>query len=73
MYAQVINDEKGHTIFSLNTEGKTTELASKSGKTISELLLKNKISECTFDRSGYAYHGRVKAFAEALREGGIKV
>ena len=41
-------------------------------KDLSQKMKKNKINSITFDRNGYLYHGRIKAFAEELRENGIK-
>ena len=79
IYAQVINDEKGITLVSysdknLETKSKLnkTDKARLVGEKIGELCLKVKINFVTFDRSGYKYHGRVKALAEGARKGGLK-
>ena len=57
-----------------NRKNKTgnVEAASAVGKLIAERSLKAGIDKVAFDRSGYAYHGRVKALAEAARESGLK-
>ena len=76
IYVQLINDEKGVTLASAsctvlkikpNMEG-----AAKVGKVMADKCKELKISEIVFDRSGYKYHGRIKALAEAMREGGLK-
>lgn len=81
IYVQAIDDDKGLTIVSASTID--TELRSKMdglnktkqaqlvGKTIAERLKKKKINMVVFDRGGYQYTGRVKALAEAAREGGL--
>lgn len=50
-----------------------TERANQAGMQLAELLKKQDITTVTFDRNGYLYHGRVKAFAEGLRAGGMQV
>jgi len=74
--AQVIDDDIGNTIFSVtdkNIKGKTkTEKAKEAGKVIAKNVLDKKISKVVFDRGGYIYTGRIKAFAEGAREGGLK-
>lgn len=76
--AQIINDEKGETIVSATTKTmdlKNTsniEAASKLGEEIAKLALDKKIDNIVFDRSGYIYHGRIKAIAEAARNKGLK-
>jgi large subunit ribosomal protein L18 len=82
IYAQVIDDMAGHTLVSASTlenelasdlEGKTKkEQAAVVGKVVAERALDEGIREVVFDRGGYPYHGRVKAIAEAAREGGLK-
>ena len=52
--------------------GKNSDAASKVGKLIAERALAAGIGKVAFDRSGYRYHGRIKALAEAAREGGLK-
>lgn len=75
---QMINDETGTTIVSLGTLGmdikkgtKKTDQAFELGKKLAELSLAKGIKTIVFDRNGYVYHGRVKAVADGLREGGI--
>ncbi len=56
-----------------NLEGKTkTEIAREVGKYLAKKALERNIEKVVFDRSGYKYHGRVKALAEGAREGGLK-
>lgn len=66
----------GITLVSLSTksdnEKNKTEQAHELGARAAELLKEKGIDKIVFDRSGYLYHGRVKAAAEALRESGIK-
>jgi len=74
---QIIDDNEGKTLVSLNDlkikkKGTKTEIAKEIGKELAKEALKKKISEIVFDRGGYKYHGRVKAAAEGLREGGLK-
>ncbi len=76
--AQIIDDVKGVTLvasssMSLKLEnGSNIEAAKAVGKDIAEKALAKKIKTIVFDRSGYIYHGRVKALAEAAREAGLK-
>jgi len=81
IYAQLIDDQTGKTIAAASSrdkdiaEKKTSnkiEVASTVGKRIGALATKAGISEIKFDRSGYLYHGRVKALADGAREGGLK-
>lgn len=55
-----------------NEKGTKTELAKKVGKKIAEQAKQAGVTKLAFDRSGFLYHGRVKALAEAAREGGIE-
>lgn len=75
MYVQLVDDDAGKTIVAASlkeVKGKpTVEGAGKLGKLIAEKAKKAKIESIVFDRSGYKYHGRVKALAEAAREGGL--
>jgi large subunit ribosomal protein L18 len=77
--AQIIDDKKGITVVSASTitltsKGKTkTEKAFEIGKDLAKKALALKIKGVVFDRSGYRYHGRVKAIAEGAREGGLKL
>lgn len=82
IYAQVIDDNQGHTLVSASTidpeveaqlRGLTkTEQASVVGRVLAERALSQGISRVVFDRGGYAYHGRVRALADAAREGGLE-
>lgn len=79
-YAQLINDDKMQTVVGVSqTELKTKKIKNriKCAHQLGVLLAKKagekKIKEAVFDRRGYAYHGRVKAFADGAREGGIKI
>jgi len=77
IFAQVIDDEKGHTLASSSSmelklkNGGNAEGASLVGKDIAEKCKKIKIKKVVFDRGGYLYHGRVKALAEAARKAGL--
>ena len=79
IYAQVIDDDKGMTLAAASSldkefKGKGGNIAAAKavGKAIAKKALEKGISEVVFDRGGYIYHGRVKALAEAAREGGLK-
>ncbi len=82
IYAQVIDDEKGVTVASASTleadlrkklkTGSDRAAASEIGKIVAERATKAGISDVVFDRGSYIYHGRVKALADAAREGGLK-
>lgn len=76
--AQIIDDAKGVTLVASSStslrlaNGSNIEAAAAVGKDIAEKALAKKINNVVFDRSGYVYHGRVKALAEAAREAGLK-
>jgi large subunit ribosomal protein L18 len=79
IYAQVIDDLKGHTLASASTldkdfkgKGGNVEAAAEIGKLVAERASKAGVKDVIFDRGGYIYHGRVKALAEAAREGGLQ-
>lgn len=78
IYAQIIDDSKGHTVAAASSAelAKNTKLnleTSKSvGKKVAEKALASGVKEIVFDRNGYLYHGNVKALAEGAREGGLK-
>ncbi len=82
IYAQVIDDEAGHTLASASTEDRVLagDLDGKAkkgqaaivGKAVAERAREAGIESVVFDRGGYRYHGRVKALAEAAREAGLK-
>ncbi|MFC1775596.1 50S ribosomal protein L18 [Patescibacteria group bacterium] len=74
--AQLIDDENGVTLGAVNdksAKGKTkTERAHEAGVQIAKIAKDKKIDTVVFDRGGYIFTGRVKAFAEGAREGGLK-
>lgn len=79
IYAQMIDDIDGKVMFSVSSLKLTkkdkqdkTEISKQVGKMLAEKALQNDISTVVFDRGGYKYHGRIKAFAEGAREGGLK-
>lgn len=82
IYAQVIDDNAGHTLTSASTldsevkprlEGlNKTEQAKIVGTVISERAVAKGVKQVVFDRGGYRFHGRVKALAEAAREAGLE-
>jgi len=80
IYGQIINDITGITICSVgtlkpdfDTKGKSkTEIAKIAGQRMAEKALENNITKVVFDRNGFLYHGRIKAFAEGVREGGVQ-
>ena len=83
MSAQIIDDQEGKTLVSVSAkdiknlssgkgESQRVALAKALGKEIAARAEKKKIKEVVFDRGPYAYHGRVKAFAESARAGGLK-
>ena len=81
IYAQIIIDESGTTVAAASTmdievrsklkTGANVEAASLVGKVVAERARKAGVDTVVFDRSGYLYHGRVKALAEAARQGGL--
>lgn len=81
IYAQIIDDEKGVTLVSASTldvavreglkNGGNREAAEKVGLEIARKAKEALIGKVVFDRGGYLYHGRVKALADAAREGGL--
>jgi large subunit ribosomal protein L18 len=75
MYAQLIDDDKSVTLAAVTSEkmkGKgMVEKAKGVGKEIAALALAKNISKVVFDRGGFIYTGRVKALADAAREGGL--
>ncbi len=82
IHAQVIDDTQGHTLVAVSTMDQEvrSELEDKAkigqAETVGEVLAKRAlaagITQVVFDRGGYQYHGRVKALAEAAREGGLE-
>ncbi|MEX0966464.1 MAG: 50S ribosomal protein L18 [Bacteroidia bacterium] len=81
IYAQVIDDEQGHTLASASSKEAEVqgqykgriEQARMVGKLLATKVKDSNISKVAFDRNGYLYHGRIKALAEGAREGGITI
>jgi large subunit ribosomal protein L18 len=79
IYAQVIDDRQGQTLAAASTtekvagvrSGANVEAATVVGKLIAERATAAGVKDVVFDRGGYLYHGRVKALADAAREGGL--
>jgi len=77
IYAQLIDDAKGETVCSVGSlkseiKGTKVEVANAIGKLIGEAAKTKGIDKVVFDRSGYLFHGRVKALADGARESGLK-
>ncbi|MCL2177843.1 MAG: 50S ribosomal protein L18 [Proteobacteria bacterium] len=80
IYAQVIDDTRGHTLAYVSSrdkgvaggEGDKKEAAKRVGQLIAERCKAAQIEAVAFDRNGFPYHGRVAAVAEAAREAGLK-
>ena len=84
MEGQLVDDDAGHTLLGMSTLGsamkdfaaegkhKRIEQAHAAGKLLGEKAKEQGIESVVFDRGGYRYHGRVKAFAEGAREGGLQ-
>jgi large subunit ribosomal protein L18 len=77
--AQLVDDRRGHTLVSAtwtslpkSFKGEKTAQAAEVGKRLAVSAKKAGIETCVFDRAGYLFHGRVKALADAAREGGLK-
>jgi large subunit ribosomal protein L18 len=79
IHAQLVDDLAGHTLAAVSwTESdlrdlKPMEQAEQAGKALAERAKAAGVESAVFDRGGYRYHGRVKAFAEGVREGGLTV
>src|ERR671917_2271837 len=81
IYAQIIDDERGVTLAAASTldkglrgtlkTGATVDAAKEVGRLVAERAVQAGVKQVIFDRSGYLYHGRVKALADAAREGGL--
>jgi large subunit ribosomal protein L18 len=80
IYVQIVDDVQGHTLASASSleeelkekVGGTIEGAKTLGGLVAKRALAKNINQVVFDRSGYLYHGRIKAVADAAREGGLK-
>jgi large subunit ribosomal protein L18 len=81
IYAQVIDDDKGVTVAAASSldadvkgaikSGANIDAAKAVGKLVAERAIKAGVKEVVFDRGGYLFHGRIKALADAAREGGL--
>jgi large subunit ribosomal protein L18 len=81
IYAQVIDDTKGETLVAASSlekplretmkNGANIDAAKAVGKLLAERALEKGVKQVVFDRGAYLYHGRVKALADAAREGGL--
>jgi large subunit ribosomal protein L18 len=82
IYAQIIDDDKGHTLVAastvepsvkqaLATESTKINDAKKVGEMVAKRALEKGIKQVVFDRAGYLYHGRIKALADSAREAGL--
>jgi large subunit ribosomal protein L18 len=80
IYAQIVDDDKGNTLCAMSTKAKDfkpeagkkkTEVSFQVGLKLGEKALATGITKVAFDRSGYKYHGRVKALAEGARKAGL--
>ena len=80
--SQIVNDFEGQTLVSSSSKDKTlkkqieksktkTDISVLVGKNLAKVAKKKNIKKVVFDRNGYPFHGRVKAFAEAAREAGL--
>ncbi len=78
IYAQIIDDAAGRTVAAASTlgvkdiSGANIDAAVQVGKEIAEAAKKAGVTTVVFDRGGYLFHGRVKALADAAREGGLE-
>ena len=79
IYAQIIDDAEGRTVAAASTLvkgakgiGANVDAAAKVGKDLAEAAKKAGVTSVVFDRGGFLFHGRVKALADAAREGGLE-
>ncbi|WP_136161908.1 50S ribosomal protein L18 [Sphingomonas flavalba] len=80
IYAQIIDDSAGRTVAAASTldkdvrgkAGATAEAAAEVGKRVAAAARKAGVTQVVFDRGGFLFHGRVKALADAAREGGLE-
>ncbi len=82
IFAQIIDDSKGHTLVAASTldkdvrvraaELKKKDEAKAVGKMLAQRALEKGLKQVVFDRGGYQYHGRIKSLAEGAREGGLE-
>jgi large subunit ribosomal protein L18 len=77
VFAQLIDDGKGHTVAAVNwiepelRKLTASDQAKKAGELLAQRAKAAGVESCVFDRGGYQFHGRVKALAEGAREGGL--
>jgi large subunit ribosomal protein L18 len=77
IYAQIIDDIKGRTLIYASekelahSDANRTQKAIELGKSLAKKAIKKKITNVVFDKGAYRYHGRIKALADAAREGGL--
>ncbi|GDX52434.1 50S ribosomal protein L18 [Bacteroidota bacterium] len=78
IYAQLINDEAGHTLLAASSrdlkdiKGTKIEKSKQVGVALAKMAADKGITTAVFDRGGFLYHGRVQAIAEGAREGGLQ-
>ena len=80
IYAQVIDDMKGSTVAAASSlekdmrakTGANVDAAKAVGKLVAQRAVEKGVKDVVFDRGGYRYHGRIKALADAAREGGLQ-
>ena len=77
IYAQLVDDVRGHTLASASSlekaqeSGKPTEIGAQVGERLANRAKEAGIAQAVFDRNGYRFHGRVKAIADGARKGGL--
>lgn len=71
IYAQIIDDDEGSTLVSVSVDSKGTK-AKSAGENIAKKAIEKNIKKVVFDRGGFIYTGKIKAFADGAREGGLK-
>ncbi|KPQ16844.1 50S ribosomal protein L18 [Algoriphagus sp. NF] len=78
IYAQLVDDLKGHTLAHASSKelgverNINVEISKEVGKKLAEKATANGVSSVVFDRNGYLFHGNIKALADGAREGGLK-
>ncbi len=82
IFIQIVDDSKGSTLLSVSTSDKVfrqklayggnIKAAALLGELVAQQAMEKKILRVVFDRGGYDYHGRIKAFADAARKGGLE-
>jgi len=77
VYAQLVNDEQGHTLTAVSSRdangANDTARAFEAGKELARAAANQKITQAVFDRGGFLYTGRIRSFADGVREGGLHV